>query len=102
MIMRKLVRDKVPELYPELTCYTTLPEYRLDLLRAKLFEESAEVAVARDGFEALQELADLLQVTYAYARALGYSLEDLEAQRLHKLETRGGFDQGWILTREMS
>ncbi len=101
MITSKLVRDKVHHLYPEFGYHTAAPEQRLDLLRAKLFEESAEVAVAQDGFEALQELADLLQVVRAYTRALGYSLEDLETQRLRKLKERGGFDEGWILTREM-
>lgn len=97
----KLVRDKIHDLYPEYGYHTAAPEQRLDLLQAKLFEESAEVSVARDGFEALQELADLEEIVRAYTRALGYSLEDLEAQRLRKFRERGGFEEGWVLTRQM-
>jgi predicted house-cleaning noncanonical NTP pyrophosphatase (MazG superfamily) len=61
-------------------------------LRAKLGEEAAEAAGARDKAELTDELADLTEVMLALAALHDISPEAVEARRLAKREERGGFD----------
>ncbi len=89
----KLVRDKIPEIIENdnKTCSTRIldeAEY-LQMIDAKLDEELAEYH--RD--QNLEELADLLEVVYAAAKARGYSIEELESLRHEKAEKRGAFEQ---------
>lgn len=72
-------------------------EEYLRMVDAKLDEELAEYHA--DG--SVEELADLLEVIYAAAKARGYTVEALEAIRKEKAKNRGGFDQK-ILLREVS
>ena len=93
----KLVRDKIPEIIERdnKTCSTRIlndTEY-LQMIDAKLDEELAEYH--RD--QNLEELADLLEVVYAAARARGYSVDELESLRRQKADKRGGFDQQILL-----
>ena len=93
----KLVRDKIPEIIEcdNKTCSTRIlneTEY-LQMIDAKLDEELAEYH--RD--QNLEELADLLEVVYAAAKARGYSIEELEALRHDKAEKRGAFDKRILL-----
>ncbi|MBD2846626.1 nucleoside triphosphate pyrophosphohydrolase [Paenibacillus sp. IB182496] len=94
-VYNKLVRDRIPEIIAAggKTCRTrTLDEaaYRSELL-AKLKEESAEYFAAERPEEALEELADMLEVMRALAVTHGVSWEALEALRERKAEARGGF-----------
>lgn len=41
----------------------------------------------------MEELADLLEVIYAAARARGVTPQDLENLRLEKARARGGFEK---------
>lgn len=72
-------------------------EEYLRMVDAKLDEELAEYHA--DG--SVEELADLLEVIYAAAKARGYTVEDLETIRKEKAKNRGGFDQK-ILLREVT
>ena len=45
----------------------------------------------------IEELADLLEVLYATAKARGYSIEELEQVRVDKQKARGGFDKKILL-----
>lgn len=45
----------------------------------------------------IEELADLIEVIYAAAKARGYSLEDLEKVRAEKASKRGGFEKKILL-----
>ena len=45
----------------------------------------------------IEELADLLEVLYATAKARGYSIEELERVRVEKQKARGGFDKKILL-----
>lgn len=67
-------------------------EYLL-MLDAKLDEELAEYHA--DG--SVEELADLLEVIYAAAKARGYTRSELENIRKKKAEERGGFDNRLLL-----
>lgn len=93
----KLVRDRIPEIIQASgkKCETeTLSDadYQL-MLDAKLDEELAEYHQDQN----LEELADILEVLHAAARARGYTIEELEQLRREKAEKRGGFEQKILL-----
>ena len=95
----KLVRDKIPEIIASkggesVTHIATDEEYRQKAVE-KLQEEMAEFLVSKDP----EELADLLEITYAVAESLGVSKDELEAMRLKKAAERGGFTKRIILER---
>lgn len=96
-IYNKLVRDRIPELIEASgkTCSTEIlsdNEY-LKFIDAKLDEELAEYHQDQN----LEELADLIEVVYAAAKARGYTLEELERVRTEKAAKRGGFDKKILL-----
>lgn len=89
----KLVRDRIPEIIEKdnKSCDIRILEDKeyLEMLDAKLDEELAEYHKDQN----LEELADLLEVIYAAAKARGYSAEELESCRKQKAEKRGGFEK---------
>lgn len=94
----KLVRDLIPEIIERAgkTCVTSIlsdDEY-LHMVDEKLSEELAEYHA--DG--SIEELADLIEVIYAAVKARGYTIEQLEAIRLEKVQQRGSFDKRILLT----
>ena len=93
----KLVRDKIPEMIEESgkACEIEIlsDEEYLQMLDKKLDEELAEYH--KD--QSIEELADLLEVLYATAKARGYSIEELEHVRVEKQKARGGFDRKILL-----
>lgn len=99
-VYNKLVRDKIPEIIEAdgKCCKTKIlsdGEY-LKMIDAKLDEELAEYHKDQN----IEELADLMEVIYAATEARGYSVEQLEAVRLDKVEKRGAFKEK-ILLREV-
>ena len=95
----KLVRDKIPEIITakggeSVTHIATNEEYRQKVAE-KLQEELAEFLDSKDP----EELADLLEITYAVGESLGVSKEELEAMRVKKAKERGGFSKRIILER---
>ena len=89
----KLVRNNIPQIIENSgrRCATrrlTDHEY-LAALEAKLQEELTEYLA--DG--SLEELADLLEVMMACAKARGHDFCEVEAIRREKAEKRGGFEQ---------
>ena len=97
IIYNKLVRDKIPEIIEASgkTCETEIlsDEEYLQMLDKKLDEELAEYHQEQN----IEELADLLEVLYATAKARGYSIEELEQVRVEKQKARGGFDKKVLL-----
>ena len=65
----------------------------LRLLDAKLDEELTEYHQVQN----IAELADLLEVLYACAKARGYTVAELESVRAEKAAKRGGFDRKILL-----
>ena len=96
-IYNKLVRDKIPEIIEASgkTCETEIlsDEEYLQMLDKKLDEELAEYYKDQN----IEELADLLEVLYAMAKAKGYSIEELHHVRIEKQKIRGGFDMKILL-----
>ena len=97
IIYNKLVRDKIPEIIEESgkACEVEIlsDEEYLKMLDKKLDEELAEYHKEQN----IEELADLLEVLYATAKARGYSLEELGQVRVEKQKSRGGFDKKILL-----
>ena len=94
----KLVRDRIPDIIEQSgkTCITSIlsaDEY-LTMLDEKLSEELAEYQQDKS----MEELADLLEVLMAVAKARGSSFEEVEAIRRQKAEKRGGFEKRILLT----
>lgn len=94
----KLVRDLIPQIIERTgkTCITSVlsDEEYLQMVDEKLSEELAEYHA--DGN--IEELADLIEVIYAAAKARGYTIEQLESIRLEKVQQRGSFDKRILLT----
>ena len=93
----KLVRDRIPEIIEASgkNCVNEIlsdADY-LELLDAKLDEELAEYHKDQN----VEELADLLEVIYAAAKARGYTLEQLEVVRAEKASKRGAFEKKILL-----
>ena len=63
------------------------------MLEAKLNEELAEYQESKS----MEELADLLEVVRAVAKARGSSIDEVEAIRRDKASKRGGFEQKILL-----
>jgi predicted house-cleaning noncanonical NTP pyrophosphatase (MazG superfamily) len=93
----KLVRDSIPAIIEATgaACETEIlsdADY-LFLLDAKLDEELAEYHQDQN----IEELADLMEVIYACAKARGYTVAELESVRAEKAAKRGGFDRKILL-----
>ena len=93
----KLVRDKIPEIIEAAgkTCTTPiLPEAEyIDMLDKKLVEELQEYQESKS----MEELADLLEVMMAVAKARGSSFEEVDNIRKQKAVQRGGFEKKILL-----
>ncbi|MBQ9978415.1 MAG: nucleoside triphosphate pyrophosphohydrolase [Clostridia bacterium] len=95
----KLVRDRIPEIIEgegKKCLYEVLGDFEyLVALDAKLEEEVAEYREDRS----VNELADMLEVIYAAALALGYTREALEEIREEKARDRGVFEKKYFLRK---
>lgn len=97
----KLVRDGIPALIAAngQACTTRIMdnEEYIRELRAKLQEELSEYLREENDGQALEELADLLEVIRALARIHGADSGVLERIRADKAERRGGFEDRILL-----
>ena len=95
----KLVRDKIPEIIEKsgnkCEIENLSDEEYLKMLDAKLDEELAEYRKDQN----IEELADLLEVIYAAAKARGFSIDKLEEIRKQKAEKSGGFENKLLLMK---
>lgn len=92
----KLVRDRIPEVIKISgksfrTRILNDKEYKEEL-KIKLHEELEEYLGSQSGKEAVEELADILEVVYALAKEHGSSIDQLQKIRRHKAERRGKFE----------
>lgn len=96
-IYNKLVRDRIPEVIEktgkELSSRILEErEYEIEL-KKKLGEELAEYNEAKTHEEAVEELADILELLHAATKIHGSSFKELEKVRKAKAEKRGGFEK---------
>ena len=97
--MRKLVRDKIPQILERegkkfrIVKYVKDKEELLKLLLDKLIEEVYEFIKN----PSIEEAADILEVLESILKIRGYSLKDvLDVKEVKRIE-RGGFDEGIIV-----
>lgn len=95
----KLVRDLIPEIIASSgkTCTTAIlsdADY-LTMLDAKLNEELAEYQESKS----MEELADLLEVMRAVAKARGSSMEEVEQIRREKQSSAAGLTKSCCLQK---
>ncbi len=93
----KLVRDRIPHIIMSQgkECRTRildLEEYKQEL-RTKLREETEEYFAADKDQDALEELADMLEVIRALAEVHGANVAELDKLWADKAEARGGFQE---------
>ncbi|WP_078427508.1 nucleoside triphosphate pyrophosphohydrolase [Alkalihalobacterium alkalinitrilicum] len=96
-IYNKLVRDKIPEIIQAAgKGYRTRQlddmEY-IKELKIKLTEEMAEYQEAQTDGQAIEELADVLEIIHSLAVVHGSSMEEVESIRKKKADDRGGFQE---------
>ncbi|WP_313640002.1 nucleoside triphosphate pyrophosphohydrolase [Paenibacillus sp.] len=94
-VYQKLVRDGIPDLITsqgkDIRTRILEPKEYITELRNKLKEESEEYFKAASDEEALEELADMLEVILALAETHGGNSMELEKLRAEKAKRRGGF-----------
>lgn len=100
----KLVRDKIPAIIEQSgktfkSRVLQREEYQNELIK-KAKEELREYIEAPTHQDAIEELADLLEVTHALAAVQEATPEQLEKVREEKAKERGKFDD-WIYLVEV-
>lgn len=96
-IYNKLVRDLIPQVIGKTgaefsTRILSEDEYTNEI-KKKLSEELTEYKEAQTNEEAVEELADILELIHAAVKTHGSSFEKLEEVRKSKAEKRGGFEK---------
>ena len=96
-IYNKLVRDKIPQVIEEsgLQFETRLlseEEYKSEVTK-KITEELREFEETDNPQDAVEELADILELIHAAAELNKSSFEEVEEVRVKKAEKRGGFKE---------
>lgn len=96
-IYNKLIRDRIPEIIEmsgkTLTSRILNDEEYLVEINAKMHEELAEYEAAESNEDAIEELADLLELIHAAAEIYDTTFEELEKVRADKAMKRGGFEE---------
>jgi predicted house-cleaning noncanonical NTP pyrophosphatase (MazG superfamily) len=96
-VHNKLVRDRIPEIIEKtgkkFSTRKLNPEEYITELRKKSFEELEEYMDAKNDEEALEELADLLEIIHALSEFHGSSMEKVEEIRKQKAGKRGSFKE---------
>lgn len=97
----KLVRDKIPTIIEEdgKCCHFNVLDQETfrEKLIEKFHEETIEFEETTNDDEAIEELADLLELIHAAATLHGQSIEEVERVRMAKKERRGGFEKKLLL-----
>ena len=96
-IHNKLVRDKIPEIIAstgkKFSTRVLNEEEYITELKKKSFEELQEYVETTNQADAIEELADLLEIMHALADYHGSSIEEVEKVRQEKAVKRGGFKE---------
>ncbi len=95
--MKKLVRDRIPEIIKlntgkESKIYIADDEEYYKELVKKLEEETKEFIESHQ----VEELVDILEVIYAITKHKNITLNQLEEIRKDKTEKKGNFDKKYI------
>ena len=96
-VYNKLVRDRIPEIIEgtgkSITSHMlSNDDYKLEL-KKKLSEEVEEYLNTKGDQDAIEELADIMEVMTSLAQVHHASIEDVEKVRHRKVKERGGFEK---------
>lgn len=91
----KLVRDRIPEVIESTgkkfsTTILDENEYIIEL-KKKAYEELDEYVNTDNKKDAIEELADMMEIIHALSEYHGSSIDEVEEVRKQKAEKRGGF-----------
>lgn len=96
-IHNKLVRDRIPEVIEstgkKFSTRTLDNQEYIKELKNKSKEELAEYLNAVNDKDAIEELADLLEIIHSLAECHDSTFEEVEVVRQKKAEKRGGFKE---------
>ena len=99
----KLVRDKIPDNIKargeNVELLRLEGEALIAALKRKVVEEAFEVVDSKTTQQMVEELADLREVMDALKNQLGISEKDVKKVQNSKAKSRGGFNEGLMLTR---
>lgn len=97
MPINKLVRDRIPEIIEatgkKYTSRVLNDREYIDELKKKSFEELQEYVETDNKEDAIEELADVLEIMHALAAYHGSSIDAVEEVRKSKAAKRGGFKE---------
>ncbi|PZX04581.1 putative house-cleaning noncanonical NTP pyrophosphatase (MazG superfamily) [Psychrobacillus insolitus] len=100
-VYNKLVRDLIPQVIEKsggkFSTRTLEPAEHLTEIKNKLYEEVKEFQETNNRQDALEELADILELIHAALPIHEATYEELEEIRIAKKEKRGGFEEGIYL-----
>ncbi|APX71493.1 nucleoside triphosphate pyrophosphohydrolase [Companilactobacillus allii] len=91
--MKKLVRDKIPDIVGDKAKFDILSnqDYR-SLLRDKLVEEATEVKLSTTRANLVEELGDLEEVMRAILEDASINYEEMDSIRQSKVMQHGKFE----------
>lgn len=100
-VYNKLVRDQIPQIIEKsgskFTTRILHTSEHLTEIKKKLEEEVHEYQATTNAQDALEELADILELIHAALPIHEATFEDLEKIRIAKKQKRGGFEDGIYL-----
>lgn len=98
--MKKLVRDKIPEIISDETKFDTLSneDYR-KALRTKIAEEAQEVQKADTRANLVEELGDLEEVIRAILDDASITYEEMDSLRQAKINQKGKFAEKFVMIK---
>ncbi len=100
----KLVRDNIPSIIEKEGKKAKVrllnDNERGQALKNKLLEEAQELFEAITKDEVAKESADVLEVIFAIIEANGLKLDDVEAIRKKRADSRGSF-KNWVFLEEV-
>jgi len=96
--MRKLVRDKVPDIVQDDSKFEILSneDYRLSL-REKITEEAQEVKNADTRANLVEELGDLEEVIRGILSDASITYEEMDSIRKAKINQKGKFSKKFVM-----
>lgn len=102
-VYNKLVRDLIPQVIQKSGSKSTTrildPSEHLTEIKNKLSEEVKEFQETMNRQDALEELADILELIHAALPIHEATFDELENIRLAKKQKRGGFKEGIYLIK---
>lgn len=100
-IFKKLVRDRIPEIIEkngENCHFTELNQKEfVQELRKKFKEEVDEYLNSTEDTEAIEELADVLEIIHSLSELHNKTFDEVDAVRRKKLLEHGGFKKKYFL-----